>query len=848
MPPFVARRICSPPDLPPYLKNIHELKPIDGIPSDQEFMGIHALIRMASRVVDVPDMGDPNTTYTPPVLPVHVPVQLEPVIGAPSEEEIIKVQSAIRQNDVPNEASVKKPEQSIAQVEENAHTNNIGSGANVIELNRSTHVVHDSGFRVEDVIERSNQLVEQTNQLVERSNQLIERSNQITQVSNQLLERYSQATEWPDKTPEKHNEVLERLNGHLEKANQVAVESTKPTERLGDILETINKVLVGIQHAIVRNGKGNSRFALDSLINEKGDTLCKNTGGAWSFRNLFRHAGHNEPSIPIFVNGVMEEFSLPERILGSVLCYHGLGGDLCETGSEVKLKPGTADMARARLSRAANMGNRPVAYSTCQIRTSIPIMTDRPGWYPPGQICHPPELPVYLKNVYDLKPIVGVPNDAEVTRIHAVLHAARKLSEVPAMMDPSLLMGLADHLFDVQMGIEANIRLSPFLVATYSPPNLPDHLSTKLESVSGAPTNEQMIKVQDILLNYQEMRRFPSMFDAHVNMELSQHLFDLQMARHMRMAGESEPILGSDATLKPPVTLLNTPHTPSKTEEAITTNNIGRGADDIEAHYTIHSVTGAETRDLIERSNKLAERFNQLLERSNELLEGRNKSTDSSSTPNSVQQFNQMLERLTQIVEHSQKPAEQFNQLFDRLNQLVELSKQPAQRANELGEQSNNIADRANQLIEQLNQSFGHSNQLSEKANKSLESFAGLLQNINGVLVGIQHAIVRSHKGNTISAINCLVNDKGQKPGVMHQKYRTTVEALSNSSEYDNIPVAIDGVSQVINLPSHWLGDFLRFYSLGDNLHIHPGSTTLKQGKTREAQNRLGDYLSSCLG
>ncbi|GAB1524435.1 hypothetical protein RhiTH_007589 [Rhizoctonia solani] len=259
-----------------------------------------------------------------------------------TDSHLAKCTLFIRQNDVPNEASVKKPKQSIVQVEENAHTNNIGSGANVIELNRSTHVVHDSGFRVEDVIERSNQLVEQTNQLVERSNQLIERSNQITQVSNRLLERYSQATEWPDKTPEKHNEVLERLNGHLEKANQVAVESTKPTERLGDILETINKVL---------NGKGNSRFALDSLINEKGDTLCKNTGGAWSFRNLFRHAGHNEPSIPIFVNGVMEEFSLPERILGSVLCYHGLGGDLCETGSEVKLKPGTADMARARLSR-----------------------------------------------------------------------------------------------------------------------------------------------------------------------------------------------------------------------------------------------------------------------------------------------------------------------------------------------------------------------------------------------------------------------------------------------------------------------------------------------------------------
>ncbi|KAF8697216.1 hypothetical protein RHS03_07790, partial [Rhizoctonia solani] len=477
-------------------------------------------------------------------------------------------------------------------------------------------------------------------------------------------------------------------------------------------------------------------------------------------------------------------------------------------------------------------------------------MTDHPGWYPPGQICHPPELPVYLKNVYDLKPIVGVPNDAEVIGIHAVLHATRKVSEVPGMMDPSLLMGLADHLFDVQM---ARYRSKYSLItfpsdATYSPPDLPDHLSAKLESVSGSPTNKQMIKVQDVLLTYQEMRRFPTMFDAHVNMELSQHLFDLQMARHMRMAGERVSTWGSEATPKPPVTLPNTPHTSSKTEETVTTNNIGRGADDIEAHYTIHSVTVTETSDLIERSNKLAERFNQLLERSNELLEGRNRSTDNSSTPNSAQQFNQILERLTQIVEHFQKPAEQFNQLFERLNQLVELPKQPAQRANELGEQSNNIAVRANQLIEQLNQSFVHSNQLSEKANKSLESFAGLLQNINGVLVGIQHAIVRSHKGNTIAAINCLVNDKGQKPGIMDQTYRTTMEAPSNSSEYYNIPVIIGGVSQVINLPGYWLGDFLRFYSLGDNLRIHSGSTTLKQGKTREAQNKLSDYLSSCLG
>ncbi|KAG8730791.1 hypothetical protein FRC11_005799, partial [Ceratobasidium sp. 423] len=55
-------------------------------------------------------------------------------------------------------------------------------------------------------------------------------------------------------------------------------------------------------------------------------------------------------------------------------------------------------------------------------------MADYPGWYPPGQVCRPPDLPAYLKNVYDLKPIVGVPSDEEVIGIHAVMQAANRAS------------------------------------------------------------------------------------------------------------------------------------------------------------------------------------------------------------------------------------------------------------------------------------------------------------------------------------------------------------------------------------------------------------------------------------
>ena len=37
-----------------------------------------------------------NATYTPPSLPTHVTVRLEPVLGTPSDEEVVRVQEAVR--------------------------------------------------------------------------------------------------------------------------------------------------------------------------------------------------------------------------------------------------------------------------------------------------------------------------------------------------------------------------------------------------------------------------------------------------------------------------------------------------------------------------------------------------------------------------------------------------------------------------------------------------------------------------------------------------------------------------------------------------------------------------------
>lgn len=41
----------------------------------------------------------------------------------------------------------------------------------------------------------------------------------------------------------------------------------------------------------------------------------------------------------------------------------------------------------------------------------------------------PPELPPYIANSYDLKPVEGVPSDDEVKLIHAVIRAVENVSQ-----------------------------------------------------------------------------------------------------------------------------------------------------------------------------------------------------------------------------------------------------------------------------------------------------------------------------------------------------------------------------------------------------------------------------------
>ncbi|CAE6535642.1 unnamed protein product, partial [Rhizoctonia solani] len=115
----------TPPILPSHLAVILDLKPIVGYPNEEDVKKIHAAIRAVNVESQVPHLHNPDlllqlsqhlfsvqmaiyrdtypqnpfpgdNTYTPPQLPAHIPIALEPVVGVPSNEQLKAAQDAMR--------------------------------------------------------------------------------------------------------------------------------------------------------------------------------------------------------------------------------------------------------------------------------------------------------------------------------------------------------------------------------------------------------------------------------------------------------------------------------------------------------------------------------------------------------------------------------------------------------------------------------------------------------------------------------------------------------------------------------------------------------------------------------
>lgn len=128
-----------------------------------------------------------------------------------------------------------------------------------------------------------------------------------------------------------------------------------------------------------------------------------------------------------------------------------------------------------------------------------------------------------------------------------------------------------------------------------------------------------------------------------------------------------------------------------------------------------------------------------------------------------------------------------------------------------------------------------------------MEKLGDVLGNINRVLVRIQHAIIRNHKGNTISALDCLVNEKGETPSTSCTTQNLAFADFSKRSD-NGFPIVIGGVSQTAYINTAWLSEFVCFYGIGDGLCKDGLSNQLIEGKVDDARKRLSRYLASCLG
>ncbi|KAJ1304212.1 hypothetical protein OPQ81_008612 [Rhizoctonia solani] len=71
-------------------------------------------------------------------------------------------------------------------------------------------------------------------------------------------------------------------------------------------------------------------------------------------------------------------------------------------------------------------------------------------------------------------------------------------------------------------------------MVTLTPPHLPSYLAdiNALRPIIGTPKEDEVKGIQAVIRALNSVSHLPSLHDPHLSMQLSQHLFDAQMAVH----------------------------------------------------------------------------------------------------------------------------------------------------------------------------------------------------------------------------------------------------------------------------------------------------------------------------
>ncbi|CAE6455664.1 unnamed protein product [Rhizoctonia solani] len=148
----------------------------------------------------------------------------------------------------------------------------------------------------------------------------------------------------------------------------------------------------------------------------------------------------------------------------------------------------------------------------------------------------PPQIPYFLANVINLKPIIGIPGREEIKLVHEAVRALNNFPHTSEMRNSDLSIELAQHLFDIQMVCHRQKYPTSVLLndVIYDPPTLPAYIPIELKTVTGSPSNEDISSVHTALRISESFVNVPSIFDPDLHVQLSQHLFDIQLARHVQ--------------------------------------------------------------------------------------------------------------------------------------------------------------------------------------------------------------------------------------------------------------------------------------------------------------------------
>ncbi|KAF8596741.1 hypothetical protein BDV93DRAFT_513888 [Ceratobasidium sp. AG-I] len=406
--PLNMKMKYEPPDLPAYLADSFSLKAVIGVPTDEAVKAIHAVIRAVENVSVVPAMCNPalsmelaqhlfdvqmarhrdkfpvnvftcSNTYTPPTLPSHINVTLGSVIGAPSDDEVKLVRTALRASEsLTNIPAMYDPDLSmnLSQHLFDIHfdcPNLFETACHVQQSTEGYYITREPKAEAENI--REVELPESPTITTERRRVPVGSPPDIEQPVSRSEEEGIPNAQAPlvecpgvvagiNTLTEKVHDAIEQLKASQEQTDQRLAEGT---------VASVN-TLVEKTHSVIKQLKAN-QDRNDQRLVEMHDALKDSLENVTRMMvKLHNHSarGHNSANDCIYHHIVNNDGEAPlsydvpwvtnssgyfywdnasESTIARYLLFYGIGKELIELGNSPTLKTGKKSEARKILGR-----------------------------------------------------------------------------------------------------------------------------------------------------------------------------------------------------------------------------------------------------------------------------------------------------------------------------------------------------------------------------------------------------------------------------------------------------------------------------------------------------------------